>query len=290
MMRVAVLADIHGNLTALEAVVADLQRVTPDIVYVAGDFQNRGPNPFEVTRFVASQGWRLLRGNHEDYVIQQSEGESPPNLTDYYSWLPARWTAGLTRDSVRWIRNLPIADSFHGPDGRRVTVAHGSERSNNEGFFPRTAEAKAREMLGSPPPALLCCGHSHLPLIRWVDDTLLFNVGSVGFPFDGDQRASYGVVTWLNDHWDVEIRRVSYSVDDVFAAFNKVNFYEGVGPLSHIIRREIESARPHLTPFYFLFGNLLRSEEIEINDAVKSYISMADEEIAEKFASIFAKK
>ena len=70
-MQFAVLADIHGNLPALEAVAAEIDRLRPDLVFVAGDFQNRGPNPREVTKFVAESGWTLLRGNHEDYVIRQ---------------------------------------------------------------------------------------------------------------------------------------------------------------------------------------------------------------------------
>jgi hypothetical protein len=271
-MRLAVLADIHANLAALEAVLPDLRRQSPDIVYVAGDFQNRGPHPLEVTQFVANQGWRLLRGNHEDYVIQQSEYTGTPDLTDYYNWLPARWTAGLTPGSAPWIRELPIYDSFPGPDGRPVTVAHGSERSNNEGFFPKTTEIRAREMLGP----------SH--------QTLLVNVGSVGFPFDGDQRASYGVATWRLDRWNIEIRRVSYPVDEVLEAFNRVDFYAGVGPLSYIIRRELQSARPHLTPFFLLFADLVRNQSIEMYDAIKSYLSLTEEEIATRFANSFAKK
>ena len=67
-MQIAVLADIHGNLPALKAVAAEIDRLSPDLVVVAGDFQNRGPNPREVTEFVAQSGWTLLRGNHEDYV------------------------------------------------------------------------------------------------------------------------------------------------------------------------------------------------------------------------------
>src|ERR1700733_10489603 len=253
-MQIAVLADIHGNLPALEAVAADVYRLHPDLVFVAGDFQNRGPNPREVTEFVARSGWTLLRGNHEDYVIRQSLQSRTVDFADYYNWLPARWTADLTSDFVEAIKQLPIATTFKGPDGRSITIAHGSPRSNNEGFFPRTTEAKAREMLGSDPPSLLCVGHSHVPFIRKVDPTLLVNVGAVGFPFDGDRRASFALLTWERDRWVVAIQRIEYAVEMVLGEFERVNFYQGAGPLSHLIRRELESARPHLTPFEYLFG------------------------------------
>ena len=288
-MQIAVLADIHGNLPALEAVAADLERLNPDLVFVAGDFQNRGPNPREVTQFVAQSGWTLLRGNHEDYVIRQSQKSGNLNVTDPYNWLPARWTADLTSDFVESIKQLPIATTLLGPDNVSIVVAHGSPRSNNEGFFPTTTEAKAREMIGNDPPGLLCVGHSHLPFVRQVNSTLLVNVGAVGFPFDGDRRASFGLITWDRDRWTVEIWRVEYAIEKVLEEFERVNFYQGAGPLSQLIRRELESARPHLTPFEYLFGEPLRAGKLSILKAVDIYLEMSQAEIEEQFLRLFTK-
>jgi predicted phosphodiesterase len=289
-MRIAVLSDIHGNLPALEAVATDLDRLSPDRVFVAGDFQNRGPNPREVTSFVWHSGWTILRGNHEDYVISQSQNSRIDELSDNYAWLPARWTADLTRDSVEWVKGLPIATTLAGPNELSIVVAHGSPRSNDEGFFPTTPETKAAEMIGNDPPALLCVGHSHLPLIRKINTTLLVNVGSVGFPFDGDRRASYGVINWgHDDRWEVDIRRVEYALDKVIEEFDRVNFYKGAGPLARLIRRELESARPHLTPFEYLFGPGIRAGGISVLDAVDAYLSMSEREIESEFIRVFRK-
>lgn len=288
-MQIAVMADIHGNMPALEAVAAEIDRLCPDLVFVAGDFQNRGPNPREVTEFVAKSGWTLLRGNHEDYVIRQSQKARTEDLTDYYNWLPARWTANLTIEFVESIKQLPIATTLIGPDKLSITIAHGSPRSNNEGFFPATTEAKAKEMIGNDPPSVLCVGHSHLPFIRQVNTTLLVNVGAVGFPFDGDRRASFGLLNWDRDRWEVEIRRVEYAVEKVLEEFERVNFYRGAGPLSHLIRRELESARPHLTPFEYLFGAPLREGKLSIQNAIGTYMEMSQTEIEERFFRIFRK-
>lgn len=288
-MQIAVLADIHGNLPALEAVAADIERLNPDLVFVAGDFQNRGPNPREVTKFVAESGWTLLRGNHEDYVIRQSQNSRTQDSTDYYNWLPARWTANLTRDFVDLIERLPIATTLTGPDKLLITIAHGSKRSNDEGFFPSTPEAKAKEMIGDDPPSLLCVGHSHFPLVRRINATLLVNVGSVGFPFDGDRRACYGLITWNCNRWEVEIRRIEYAVDKVVEEFERVRFYQGAGPLSYLIRRELESARPHLTPFQYLFGPPLRAGKLSIVDAVEAYMEMPQKDIEDQFIRLFRK-
>jgi predicted phosphodiesterase len=288
-MQIAVLADIHGNLPALKAVAAEIDRLSPDLVVVAGDFQNRGPNPREVTEFVARSGWTLLRGNHEDYVIWQSQKARSEDAADYYNWLPARWTAELTGDFVESIKQLPIATTFIGPDKLSITIAHGSARSNNEGFFPATTEAKAREMIGNDPPSLLCVGHSHVPFVRKVDPTLLVNVGAVGFPFDGDRRASFALLTWERNRWVAAIKRIEYAVETVLGEFERVNFYQGAGPLSHLIRRELESARPHLTPFEYLFGAILRQGQLTIYEAVESYMALSQSEIEEQFFRIFRK-
>jgi hypothetical protein len=147
-MRIAVLADIHANLLALEAVIADLETVQPDQVIVAGDFQNRGPAPREVYDRLRKLEWPLLRGNHEDYVIEQSK--SPPeeaHLVDLYAWQPARWTAERVPETIPFLRTLPISIDLTGPDGSFICIAHGSPRSNAEGFFPSTGEAKAFAML-----------------------------------------------------------------------------------------------------------------------------------------------
>jgi len=288
-MRIAVLSDIHGNLPALEAVAADLDRLSPDLVFVAGDFQNRGPNPREVTSFVYQSGWTILRGNHEDYVIWQSQNFRTDDSADYYNWLPARWTAELTRDSMEWVKGLPIATRLAGPNERSIIIAHGSPRSNDEGFFPTTPQTKATEMIGDNPPALLCVGHSHLPLVRWINSTLLVNVGSVGFPFDGDRRASYGILNLGHDRWEVDIRRVEYAMERVVEEFDRVNFYQGAGPLSHLIRRELESARPHLTPFEYLFGLKIRAGNISISEAIEAYLSMPQDQIESEFIRVFRK-
>jgi predicted phosphodiesterase len=289
-MQIVVLADIHGNLPALEAVASEIERLRPDLVFVAGDFQNRGPSPREVTEFVLGSGWTLLRGNHEDYVIWQSEERLPDDPVDYFNWLPARWTAELTGDFVNLVKQLPIVTTFIGPNQILVSVAHGSPRSNNEGFFPKTPDAKAIEMIGPNPPGLLCVGHSHLPLVRQINSTLLVNVGSVGFPFDGDQRASFGRITWDRDRWIVEIRRIEYQVNAVIDQLDRVNFYEGAGPLSTLIRRELESARPHLAPFENLFGSSVRNGSLSIQAAVKRYMAMPQPEIEAAFIRALRKQ
>ncbi|HZC35456.1 MAG TPA: metallophosphoesterase family protein [Chthoniobacterales bacterium] len=279
-MRIAVLADIHANLLALEAVIADLEVVRPDQVIVAGDFQNRGPAPKEVYDRLRKMDWPLLRGNHEDYVIEQSESPAEEaHAVDLYAWQPARWTAERVPETIPFLRTLPIAIQLSGPDGSFVCIAHGSPRSNAEGFFPSTGDAKAFAMLGQPLPKVLCCGHTHIPLQRQIGPTRVFNVGSVGFPFDGDVRAAYGILDWKEGEWSTELRRVPYAVEAVVEDLRSPQFHEGFGPLVKIIQRELETARPHLTLFTLTFLPRVRSGEFTIGEAINVYLGYSQAEI-----------
>jgi len=279
-MRIAVLADIHANLLALEAVIADLEIVQPDQVIVAGDFQNRGPAPKEVYDRLRKFDWPLLRGNHEDYVIEQSQTPSgEAHAVDLYAWQPARWTAERVSETIPFLRTLPIAIQLSGPDGSFVCIAHGSPRSNAEGFFPSTRDEKALDMLGKPMPRVLCCGHTHLPLQRQIGSTWVFNVGSVGFPFDGDWRAAYGILNWSEGEWWTELRRVPYPVEAVAESLASPEFHEGIGPMAKIIQRELETARPHLTLFTLTVLPRVRSGELAIYKAVDEYLAYTQAEI-----------
>jgi predicted phosphodiesterase len=286
-MRIAILADIHANLLALEAVIADLEIAQPDQVIVAGDFQNRGPAPKEVYERLRQFDWPLLRGNHEDYVIEQSESPAEEaHVVDLYAWQPARWTAERVPETIPFLRTLPIAIQLNGPDGSFICIAHGSPRSNSEGFFPSTRDEKAFDMLGNPMPTVLCCGHTHLPLQKQIGSTWVFNVGSVGFPFDGDWRAAYGILNWSDGEWSTELRRVPYPVKAVLESLASPEFHEGLGPMAKIIQRELETARPHLTLFTLMFLPRVRAGELAIYEAVDMYLGQSQAEIENLYAEL----
>src|SRR6201987_802798 len=276
-MRIAILADIHANLSALEAVITDLETLEPDRVIVAGDFQNRGPFPREVTYRLFALGWTLLRGNHEDYVIIQSQPATNVDQIDTYSWQPARWTAEQVPETVPRLKSLPISMAAEGPDGSKGSIAPGSPRSNAQGLLP------------SPPPNP-CCGYAPIPLSKRIGGTAFVNVGSVGFPCDGDSRAAYGMLSWNDGRWETELRRVGYPVANVIAAVRDPGFYEGAGPLGRIIQRELETARPHLTLFTMTFLPRVRAGELGITEAVAEYLRSPQAEIETWYAQIRKKR
>ncbi len=278
-MKVAVIADIHANLIALQAVAADIEHWNPDKVIVAGDIVNRGPRPAECLQFVKekerSTGWLLLGGNHEDFVLKlirelQNSRQNPIEPRHYDFYRPIYWTAKkLIRaaDSLK----LPFAQSLFVDTGNELRVVHASMRGNRDGIYPETTDSTLRDQI-QPAPAAFCVGHTHRPLIRRIDETLVANVGSVGLPFDGDTRAAYGRVTWNRNGWHAEIRRVTYDLRQAERDFSQTGFLAEGGPLVQVMLSELRSARSLLYVWTKHYETPVLSGHLTMEQAVADYL------------------
>ncbi|RME96734.1 MAG: metallophosphoesterase, partial [Chloroflexi bacterium] len=219
-MKIAVLADIHANFEALQTVAGHVERWQPDYVAVAGDVVNRGPRSPECLRFVQhkqhADGWQVVRGNHEDYVIQWDSPDAATSGPKFEIFKLAYWTFEQLNGNVDALRAMPFQLSLPAPDGSEFRVVHASMINNRTGIFPFTTDEKLRQKItapNQPPPAVLAVGHTHIPLVRHIDGTLVVNAGSVGLPFDGDTRAAYAQLTWRQGRWAAKIIRLDYDRD-----------------------------------------------------------------------------
>ncbi len=248
MGRIAVIADIHGNLPALEAVLADLESAAPDEVLVAGDLVGRGPQGREVVEAIAAGGWRALRGNHEDYLLSFRRREVPEDWWETEEWAASRWMAAqLGEEAARYIAELPFAlEPATAPD---LLLIHGSPRSNNEGLGPWTSDRELDRHLVGIRQEVLVCAHTHRPMVRRLADGLVVNVGSVGLPFNGDRRAQYAILEHRDGRWEVETRQVDYPLAAILEVYRASGFLAAGGITAELLRLELVHARPLLVPF-----------------------------------------
>lgn len=248
MPRVAILSDIHGNVPALEAVLADVEQQQPDEVLVGGDLVGRGPQGSRVTELIRERGWRTIRGNHEDYLLTFRGGEIPDSWRVEEVWSAARWMAAeLSADDIAYLERLPAdVRSERLPE---VRLVHGTPRSSNEGIGPWTSDRSMCRHLDSISESVLVCAHTHRPLERRFSTGRVVNVGSVGLPFNRDPRAQYVVLHGGGGDISTEFRRVDYDRGAIEEIYERSGFLAQGGVTSRLLLLEIRHAAPYLVPF-----------------------------------------
>lgn len=275
-MKLAVLADIHANWQALQAVAAHIERWQPDGVVVAGDVINRGPSPAECWDFVLHQqrecGWQLVLGNHEEYVLHHAHPREPVAGPWIQIWGSSLWTYQRLNGDVSTLEVLPFQHSRRMPDGSEARVVHASMRGTRDGIFTMTPDKVLRKQI-APPPKLIVVGHTHVPLIRSIDETLVVNVGAVGLPFDGDQRACYAQLTWHATEWQAAIVRVDYDQVQADRDYDETGFVDEAGPIALLIRDELARAKSNLFEWTRDYEAAVVAGELSMAEAVRRFLA-----------------
>lgn len=245
---IAVLADVHSNMPALEVVLADIERLRPDEVLVGGDLVGRGPEGSRVVATIRQTGWPTIRGNHEDYLLDFRHHRVPEEWWRQRRWAAARWMAAeLTEADVGWIEALP--PELRPATAPELLLVHGTPESANAGLGPWTHDQELRRHLEAVEAEILICGHTHRPMDRRLAEGRVVNVGSVGLPFNRDPRAQYALFHRDGNGWEVERRRVEYDRRRIFEIYERTGFLAGGGITAELLRRELEEATAFLVPF-----------------------------------------
>jgi len=206
-MRIVICSDIHGNVVALEAVLAQIARDdAPDALFVAGDLVLFGPRPAEtMARLRALPQARFVKGNTDHYLVDRSSDDEDVKFA----------RARLSEDDMTFLADLPFEQRLEVAPGHGLLVVHANPRDLEQAIKPDTPEAILRPLLETVDAEVLAFGHYHVPFVRQLDQLTLVDVGSVGMPRDGDRRAAYAVLTWDGRHWQIEHRRVPFAIEAV---------------------------------------------------------------------------
>jgi predicted phosphodiesterase len=210
-MRIAIVSDIHGNRTAFEAVLADLQQTAPDLIFHGGDIADGGSSPTEIVDRIRDLDWPGVMGNTDEMLFRpesltefRSQSPKMKPLFDVIAEMAAFTRAALGEERLFWLRALPqtrthapVALVHASPDTRWRCPAHNASDAELECVF---------RPLGQP---IAVHGHIHRPYIRNINDLTVVNIGSVSLSYDGDPRASYLLI----DGQTPTIRRVEYDID-----------------------------------------------------------------------------
>jgi predicted phosphodiesterase len=199
-MRLAVLGDIHGNIGALEAALADIKRHRPDRIAVTGDLVFNGPRPGEAVdrlRALEADGALVVGGNTDIAVTDYDFTAAFPWMEDVPSSYrdAAEWAhEQLSDEQLDWLRGLPNERRIWSGEVL-VLVCHASPGSITSGLSADLDSTVTVERVTRTDARVICCGHTHIADTRELGRKLIVNPGSCGYSFDGDPNAGWALLT-----------------------------------------------------------------------------------------------
>ncbi|MHB1345545.1 MAG: metallophosphoesterase family protein [Thermoleophilia bacterium] len=217
-MELAFFSDIHGNVAALRAVLADLASRGISDSYCLGDMVGYGPDPNGVIDAIRAAAIPTILGNYDD-GIAFDRGECgcfyPDDEARRIGDASYTFTAAtVTPEHKAWLRGCPRELRIDA-GGLRLRLVHGSTRRINEYLLADRDERTYHRLAAQVDADVLLFGHTHVPWHRVYEDVLFVNVGSAGRPKDGDVRVAYTVLRLEEGRPPaVEVHRVAYDVEE----------------------------------------------------------------------------
>lgn len=225
-MRIAIIADIHGNPLALDAVLADIQRRGGvDGYWVLGDLCAIGYDPAGVLdRLAELPNALFVRGNADRYV---STGERPGPTFEQATKDPRAipivaevagsfgWTQGFVeaRGWMPWLKALPTEHRLTLPGGQRLLLVHSTPNSDDDmGLNPGRSDEECQSEIEGCEADLICVGHFHMTMDRRLNGVRVINPGAVSNNFAFDLRAGYAILSATSTDYDLTFYRVDYDL------------------------------------------------------------------------------
>ncbi|MCM3665245.1 YfcE family phosphodiesterase [Mesobacillus subterraneus] len=223
-MKIAFISDIHGNATALEAVLEDIKERNVDNVYVLGDICYRGTEPRRSVELVRKLNTAVIKGNADEWIVRGiQKGEVPDPALEIMNKERGYTLSRMDRESVDYLYNLPSELKIE-IEGIKIHAYHATPNSLFDVVSSDESEEKLMKTQIVQDADLYVYAHIHKPYIRYLKGKCIINTGSVGLPFDGLNKASYAVVEVNSGNFHTSIIRVEYDVNKVINQFRESDY------------------------------------------------------------------
>lgn len=281
-MRIALLADIHSNLLALEAVRRDLRQAAPDAVYLLGDQVNRCPWPNEVVELVSAEGWPAIYGNHDLVVRTLLTPEIIHPFDERPRFRCLWWTAEtLTPGNMAALNTWPAERCIELPEGPPIRLLHGIPGNTFAGVTSETPPAGLERVFGEVTEPVVVVAHTHRQLDRVLERPTgrlhIFNPGSVGMPYNEDPRAQYMVLDSVRKEgvveWQPTFRRVDYDRDALRPAFVRSGMMAELGATAELHLRTALTGHAYSSDFGYWLKDQPREVREDPDAAVPVYLA-----------------
>ena len=225
-MRVAIIADIHANLVALDAALADIEALRPDRLVCLGDVAATGPQPRPVVERLRGLGCPVVMGNADAWLLDPPAKVSADQDMRRFEEIDRWCAAQLAPADLDYLRTFAPTVELPLGDGAVLLCFHGSPRSYDDIIVATTPDDELARMLDGRRATILAGGHTHAQMLRRHQQMIVLNPGSVGLPFEssgaGGGRnppwAEYALVEYVRGRLGVELRRVPLDAGAVVRA------------------------------------------------------------------------
>lgn len=224
-MKIAFISDIHGNAVALEAVLEDINKKQVDKIYVLGDLCYRGPEPKRSLELIRSLQTEVIKGNADEWVVRGvRSGEVPDKVVNTMNverdWIVSQ----LAQSDIQYLDNLPKEIKVT-VEGMSFYAFHATPDSLFDIILPNVDDETLQlKMMSFVEANLYVYAHIHRPYIRYLSGKVIMNIGSVGLPFDGLTKASYGMVEINEDGFRTSIERVDFDIEKVIHQYREKDY------------------------------------------------------------------
>ncbi len=253
-MKIALIADIHGNLHALEAVLRDVAAQGVEHLIVNGDLVNRGPNNVRVMERVVAEADQIVLGNHDGLMVKwvERDPDLPETWFDDPFWQSTAWSVEQLAEAgwIDTLRALPMTHKVVVPGAPTLMVSHGSPRHYREGYGHFLSDEMISEIVQRYPYQILVGSHTHRQMERWWGGHVLLNTGAVGAPFNRDPRAQYLIMQVRDGAWQWEFRAVPYDRAAALAAYEQMGYLQEGGVSARIFWEELRYACALYAPYW----------------------------------------
>jgi putative phosphoesterase len=221
-MKIALIGDVHANLAALEAVLADLTNRGADIIINTGDYTGYGPCPEETVKLLMEKEAVSVIGNYDRKVLKvEQKLEEWKKRKRPEKWKAFQWAfEQLGPETRKYLSFLPARKTFV-TGNKTILVTHGSPVSISEHLGKDTSDERLTELAHLVNADVIITGHSHEAFSKQVGTTWFINPGSVGRPGDGDPRASYAILQIGTGSFRIDHYRVEYDIEKTVAEIEK---------------------------------------------------------------------
>lgn len=266
-MRLAVLADVHGNLQALEAVLEHAQKQNVDQIIIAGDLINYLADSRACWDLVKSLNSPVIRGNHERYVFHY---DTPFAKPDWYKeqFKGLKWVVEQFSDAEREeMAALPFSLRFDD-----LLIVHASFRDDYDTIHPETPTSKLQEMFAGSSEAFILRGHNHRSFSVRFNGRFVESLGSAGLPLDGTPEAKYVIAEKRGKDWHFSRQQVAYDKEKAVRRLSETGYLEAGGPIAKIALKELQTSKDYIVRFWNEYEKWSQHRTLTLEQAVDAFL------------------